>query len=191
MRRSIQHLTRMNAYGRRTTVSDGEHAIESDRLGDTSDTSTLLVTYPNGTTRELKHSDALFGLSPYGASTQQTRLYYPNASRTNTTGCDADGLAGDSGIPIGSIVMLERGGGCSFTVKALAAQRAGASGALIVDTHALCGVSASFARGGREGPRGSPRVCMQLHRFNVIVKIAGARGPLIAATAAGTAAARP
>lgn len=118
--------------------------------GIASDTSSLSVTYlATGQQAQYSHSDALFGIPAYGGGVR-ARVYYP----TDKTGC---AVISDPLVPLGSVVVLDRGGGagCSFTTKVYNAQRAGAIGAIIVDSLGVCFVTPDCPKGS-DRCRGCP-----------------------------------
>lgn len=105
-------------------------------LGVVSDTSTLTIIYASdGSRKDYVHSDALFGIPAYGGGVQ-ARIYHP--SPNPSFGCTP---ITDPQTPPGSVLLLNRGGGCTFTQKAWAAQSAGAAGLILIDNLGVCGVS--------------------------------------------------
>ena len=124
-------------------------------LGASSDTSSLTVKYlSTGVQVTYSHSEALFGVPAYGGGVQ-ARVYYPSDPNPNVnTGCTP--LASET-TPPNSVIVLDRGGpaGCTFTSKVLNAQRAGAVGAIIVDSIGVCFKTADCPRGS-DACRGCP-----------------------------------
>lgn len=126
-------------------------------LGASSDTSSLSVKYlSTGVQVTYSHSEALFGVPAYGGGVQ-ARVYYPSDPNLNTGCVPLTTDPGAAAVPPNSVIVLDRGGpaGCTFTSKVLNAQRAGAVGAIIVDSIGVCFKTADCPRGS-DACRGCP-----------------------------------
>ena len=113
-------------------------------LGDSSDTSSLVVIYGDGgipRTQIYEHANALFGIAQYGGGVNGP-AYRPT---NNTFGCSA---FSDPNMR-GAIALLDRGS-CPFTQKVLNAQLGGAIGAVVIDNAPICPAS------GRVGSQTCP-----------------------------------
>lgn len=82
----------------------------------------------------------------YGGSVSGALAYFGNSTGATQFGCESITVPPATLSPF--ILILDRGS-CSFTEKALMAQRAGAVGVIIADTGGLCGVS----------PECTPSIC--------------------------------
>ncbi len=128
--------------GRPRNGKKGRSLRATASAGDGS-TSSLTVTYVEGTKKVLDHSDALFGIPAYQSGSAGL-LYLPTGSDRNGTTGRVTGCAPFTDPSMARrIALIDRSGpmdsaSCHFTTKVFNAQAAGATAVVVVDSQGLC-----------------------------------------------------
>jgi len=117
-------------------------ALVKQSLGDQNNgSSKFTIAIPKSLDKEggYKHREAMFGVPQYGGSISQN-VYYAKSDFCNPFEDSSRWLPPQKKgePPKAPFILMVDKGGCSFVSKVRNAQHAGASGALIANTHCIC-----------------------------------------------------
>lgn len=104
----------------------------------TGDISGFNVVAPSTLSGEYKHSEALFGVPPYGGGKQIVGTLHYLTPSANQNGCDPSGYAYSPAHDSGPAIFLLDAGPCSFVEIVRIAEKKGAAAVVVADARCLC-----------------------------------------------------